>query len=92
MTSRLLSRGLTSGRVDDNEETIRKRLETFHKHSKPVVAHYGDKCRTVGIFLKDHLIEIKNIISQSDRRFRPKLIPTRFSRKFPKLWKLCLNS
>lgn len=41
--------GLTSGRVDDNEETIRKRLETFHKHSLPVVEHYGPKCRTVQI-------------------------------------------
>lgn len=47
MTKRLMGRGLTSGRVDDNAETIRKRLETFHKHSRPVVDHYGAKCRTV---------------------------------------------
>ncbi len=81
MMSRLKNRGLTSGRVDDNEgeicgkeiswqyskydvqnkinnrywwynfqnykikETIRKRLETFHNHSLPVVEHYGPtKC------------------------------------------------
>lgn len=44
MMSRLKNRGLTSGRVDDNEETIRKRLETFHSHSLPVVEHYGSKC------------------------------------------------
>lgn len=50
MTARLMNRGLTSGRVDDNEETIRKRLETFHKHSLPVVEHYGAKCRTVTYF------------------------------------------
>jgi adenylate kinase len=43
----MLEKGLTSGRVDDNEETIRKRLDTFHKHSLPVVEHYGTKCRTV---------------------------------------------
>ncbi len=43
----LEKKGLTSGRVDDNEETIRKRLDTFHKHSLPVVEHYGTKCRTV---------------------------------------------
>ena len=33
MTQRLLYRGKTSGRVDDNEETVKKRLATFHKVS-----------------------------------------------------------
>jgi len=51
MTTRLMNRGLTSGRVDDNEETIRKRLETFHQHSLPVVNYYGSKChKVIGIF------------------------------------------
>ena len=40
MTARLLKRGESSGRVDDNEDTIRKRLQTFHKHTKPVVEYY----------------------------------------------------
>jgi len=40
MTERLKERGLTSGRTDDNEETIRKRLETFHQHTMPVISHY----------------------------------------------------
>ncbi len=44
MTERLINRGKTSGRVDDNEETIKKRLNTFHQHSKPVVEAYKDKC------------------------------------------------
>ena len=48
MTARLLNRGKTSGRADDNEETIKKRLDTFHKHSKPVVEAYASKCKTVG--------------------------------------------
>ena len=43
MTERLLNRGKSSGRVDDNEETIKKRLATFHQHSKPVVEAYKDK-------------------------------------------------
>ena len=47
MTARLLNRGKTSGRADDNEETIKKRLDTFHKHSKPVVEAYSSKCKTV---------------------------------------------
>lgn len=47
MVERLLHRAKTSGRVDDNEETIKKRLATFHKHSKPVVDFYKDKCSTI---------------------------------------------
>ena len=31
MVERLLERGKTSGRTDDNEATIRKRFDTFHK-------------------------------------------------------------
>ncbi|XP_046398827.1 adenylate kinase isoenzyme 1 [Ischnura elegans] len=46
MKERLLSRGKSSGRVDDNEETIMKRLKTFHDLSAPVVEHYKDKCKT----------------------------------------------
>merc|ERR1740137_420607 len=40
MTKRLLNRALTSGRVDDNAETIKKRLVTFHNSTQPVVDHY----------------------------------------------------
>jgi len=40
MTKRLLSRALTSNRVDDNAETIEKRLVTFHSQTKPVVEYY----------------------------------------------------
>lgn len=43
MTKRLLGRGQTSGRVDDNEETIKKRLKTFHDVTKPVIDHYSKK-------------------------------------------------
>jgi len=47
MTGRLLNRGKTSGRADDNEATIKLRLDTFHKHSKPVVEAYKEKCTTI---------------------------------------------
>lgn len=40
MKQRLLARGETSGRVDDNEETIAKRLETFENQTKPVIEYY----------------------------------------------------
>ncbi|GAB5355537.1 hypothetical protein AAMO2058_000214000 [Amorphochlora amoebiformis] len=37
MIERLLERAKTSGRSDDNEETIKKRLETFNKSTLPVL-------------------------------------------------------
>ena len=40
MTERLLERGLTSGRADDNIDTIRKRFDTFTAQSVPVLEHF----------------------------------------------------
>jgi adenylate kinase len=40
MEARLLKRGETSGRADDNAETIRKRFRTFVEQSVPVVERY----------------------------------------------------
>jgi len=40
MKKRLLGRGETSGRVDDNEETIAKRLKTFENQTKLVIEYY----------------------------------------------------
>jgi adenylate kinase family enzyme len=40
MEKRLLKRGETSGRSDDNLDTIIKRFETFQKESLPVIAFY----------------------------------------------------
>ena len=34
---RLVKRGESSGRADDNEETIRKRMEVFKEESQPVI-------------------------------------------------------
>jgi len=49
MTRRLLNRGKTSGRVDDNEETIAKRLETFHAATEPVTIYYDRKNKLVSV-------------------------------------------
>ena len=53
MTERLLNRGKSSGRVDDNEETIKKRLNTFHQHSKPVIDAYSAKTASVSPYHSD---------------------------------------
>lgn len=40
MMKRILNRGKTSGRTDDNEETARKRFQTFYNESKPVIEDF----------------------------------------------------
>ncbi|XP_052787878.1 adenylate kinase isoenzyme 5-like isoform X6 [Mya arenaria] len=49
MTARLLDRGKTSGRVDDNEETIKKRLVTFHNQTQPVIDHYTKQNKVIKV-------------------------------------------
>lgn len=50
MRKRLLNRGLTSGRADDNEESIVKRFRTFVETSMPVVDHFAEEDRVVKVF------------------------------------------
>lgn len=42
MQERLLKRSETSGRPDDNFETIQKRFATFVEKTLPVVGHYEE--------------------------------------------------
>lgn len=41
LVKRLVKRGETSGRADDNEETIRERLEVYKRETSPVAHHYN---------------------------------------------------
>lgn len=43
MEERMLERAKTSGRSDDNPETIKKRLDTFHTLTKPLIEYYKKK-------------------------------------------------
>ena len=45
MQERLLDRGKTSGRADDNAESIKKRFKTFEDQSMPVVDYYEKEGR-----------------------------------------------
>jgi len=49
MEKRLLKRGETSGRTDDNAESIKKRFRTFVETSMPVVDHFESEGRVVKI-------------------------------------------
>lgn len=40
MMARLLERGKTSGRNDDNEESIKKRFKTYEESTRPIIEHF----------------------------------------------------
>jgi adenylate kinase family enzyme len=74
MKSRLLKRAETSGRVDDNEETIVKRLKTFHDLTTPVVDYYGqqNKVCTVSISFKqfhNHFVFVLSVYKSNPATF-----------------------
>ena len=43
LIKRILLRGQLSGRSDDNEDTARKRLETYHNQTSPLKAYYEEQ-------------------------------------------------
>ena len=49
VVERLLKRGETSGRTDDNKETIVKRLKVYHEETMPIVKYFKEinKCFTI---------------------------------------------
>ncbi|KAI0988957.1 hypothetical protein GJ496_007314 [Pomphorhynchus laevis] len=58
MTERLLNRALMSGRADDNEETIKKRLVVFHEQTVPVLQYYEPKKKVAMIAAEDTIDNI----------------------------------
>ena len=42
LVNRLMKRAAQEGRADDNEETIRRRLEVYEAETAPLVEFYGD--------------------------------------------------
>ena len=40
LMTRLIKRGKDSGRADDNEETIKKRLVIYHQQTQPLIEWY----------------------------------------------------
>ena len=58
---RILLRGQMSGRSDDNEETARKRLETYHNQTSPLKAYYqeqGKYCAINGLGTIDGIFDL----------------------------------
>ncbi|KAI0693892.1 UMP-CMP kinase [Cytidiella melzeri] len=49
MTKRLLKRGETSGREDDNAESIKKRFKVYHDQTMPVIEYYHKQSKVASI-------------------------------------------
>ncbi len=43
LMTRLVKRGQASGRSDDNEETIKKRLTVYHEQTQPLIRWYDEE-------------------------------------------------
>ncbi len=64
---RLLNRGKTSGRTDDNYETIKKRLQVYQTETKPVCTYYLHRHNYFAIngnySMEDTFSQIDNILN-----------------------------
>jgi adenylate kinase len=73
MTQRLLERGATSGRVDDNADTIKERLKTFHATVQPVLDYYAKQGKLKIVNSEQHpddvYDDVKRIMDKTDRKF-----------------------
>ncbi|GAB7359412.1 hypothetical protein MBLNU230_g6061t1 [Neophaeotheca triangularis] len=65
MKERLLKRGETSGRSDDNEESIRKRFRTFVETSMPVVEHFEKEGKVARVEAKKGPQEVYQDVQKS---------------------------
>ena len=60
LMTRLIKRGQESGRADDNEETIKKRLVVYHSQTAPLIDWYkaeGQYCHNNGLGTMEGIFE-----------------------------------
>ena len=49
LVQRMINRGKMTGRADDNEETIKKRLKVYHTQTSPLKDHYKKQNKYIAI-------------------------------------------
>lgn len=84
MEARMLERAKTSGRSDDNPETIKKRLDTFHKMTQPIIDYYNREKKVVTI---DAEGEVEAVYAQCIAKIDEKIIA--IQNAVPKVIFLC---
>lgn len=68
LVKRMINRGKMTGRADDNEETIKKRLHVYHNQTSPLRDHYKKQNKYVAIDGNreiDHIFD--SIVSELDK-------------------------
>lgn len=72
LVRRLLSRGATSGRSDDNEEIITRRIKEYHAKTKIVADHYDEQSKLVELKGDGNIDATFKLISQEiDKYLQP---------------------
>lgn len=64
LVKRMLNRGKETGRADDNEETIKKRLDVYHNQTSPLRDHYKKQNKYVAIDGNREIDHIFNSITK----------------------------
>lgn len=71
MLQRLLNRGKTSGRIDDNAEVIKKRFETYNKETKEVIDYFRNQNRAIVVNAEGSVEETFQLVCQQmDERLK----------------------
>lgn len=70
MEARLLERGKTSGRADDNAESIRKRFRVFIETSMPVVDYFEKQGKVVKV---EAVTTADQVFATTEKRLRERL-------------------
>ena len=62
MKSRLLKRGESGDRADDNEETIKSRLAVFEEQTIPVIEHYEQEEKVKKVRAKQKVLDALKVL------------------------------
>lgn len=72
LVKRLVERGQTSGRSDDNEEVITKRIKEYHAKTAPVADYYNEQGKLVALKGDNNIPETFTLIAaEIDKYLQP---------------------
>ena len=71
--NRILLRGKTSGRSDDNPETISSRFHTYHEQTKPLLDYYQDLGKIINIDGQPEIETVYQNIAQEIQNIKKSL-------------------
>ena len=64
LVNRLLQRAKTSGRADDNEVTIKKRIKVFNEETAPVIETYGRTGKVITINAMNSIEKVSSDVAK----------------------------